>query len=127
MLDFPRWKVIWLWALTLSLVLCAAPSLLRTAGVAWPEFLPDPQINLGLDLAGGSQILLEADPRQVAKLRIENMEENVRGALRTAEPRIPSTVNIVYRITTRITDCRMFTTSPRIALWLDLRMFRTAP
>ncbi len=88
MLDFPRWKVVWLWALTLSLVLCAAPSLVRTAGIAWPEFLPDPQINLGLDLAGGSQILLEADPRQVANQRIENMEENVRGALRNAEPRV---------------------------------------
>ncbi|HUQ12989.1 MAG TPA: protein translocase subunit SecD [Novosphingobium sp.] len=88
MLDFPRWKVIWLWTLTLVFALCAAPSLVRSTGLAWPESLPDPQINLGLDLAGGSQILLEADPRQVARQRIENMEETVRAALRRAEPRI---------------------------------------
>src|SRR5690606_32624429 len=44
--------------------------------------------NLGLDLAGGSYILLEADPDQVAEQRLETMEEAVRAALRDAEPRI---------------------------------------
>jgi preprotein translocase subunit SecD len=88
MLDFPRWKVAWLWALTLVVALCALPSMVRTAGVPWPASLPDPQINLGLDLAGGSQILLEADPGQVARQRLENMEESVRARLRQAQPKI---------------------------------------
>lgn len=88
MLDFPRWKKIWLWFLTLAGILAALPSITSVAGIAWPSVLPDPRVNLGLDLAGGSHILLEADSRQVAAQRLEAMEESVRGALRNAEPRI---------------------------------------
>ena len=88
MLDFPRWKVIWLWALTLACAAAALPSLASVAGLGWPSALPDPRINLGLDLAGGSHILLEADQRQVASQRLETMEESVRRQLRQAEPRI---------------------------------------
>lgn len=88
MLDFPRWKKIWLWALTLLTAAAALPSLVSVAGGAWPSSLPAPKVNLGLDLAGGSHILLEADPAQVARQRLEGMEESVRGALRAAEPRI---------------------------------------
>ncbi len=88
MLDFPRWKKIWLWGLTLIVMLAALPSLFSTANLTWPEALPNPTVNLGLDLAGGSHILLEADPSQVAAQRLENMEESVRAAMRLAEPRI---------------------------------------
>ena len=88
MLDFPRWKRIWLWAVTLFFALAAVPSLVSLSGARWPEALPDPMVNLGLDLAGGSHILLEADPAQVREQRLETMEEGVRNALRTAEPRI---------------------------------------
>jgi preprotein translocase subunit SecD len=88
MLDFPRWKRIWLWALTLAAVAAAIPSLVLHNGGRWPAQLPDPVVNLGLDLAGGSRILLEADARQVAQQRLETMEEGVRDALRQAEPRI---------------------------------------
>src|SRR5688572_3708852 len=91
MLDFPRWKAIWTWFLTLVFAICALPSIVSLAGGTWPAALPSPKINLGLDLAGGSQILLEADPRQVLRQRLENMEESVRARLRQAEPRIPVT------------------------------------
>ena len=88
MLEFPRWRKIWLWALTLVVVACAIPSLFAAAGWSYPEELPEPTVNLGLDLAGGSHILLEAEPAQVAAQRLENMEESVRGVLRDAEPEI---------------------------------------
>ena len=88
MLEFPRWKKVWLWGLTLVACLAALPSLLSSTSIGWPEALPDPTVNLGLDLAGGSHILLEAEPDQVAAQRLENMEEGVRSALRDAEPRI---------------------------------------
>jgi len=88
MLDFPRWKQAWYWALTLVAVLAALPSLASIGGIAWPSVLPRPVINLGLDLAGGSHILLEANPEQVRRQRLEAMEENVRARLRLAEPRI---------------------------------------
>ena len=88
MLDFPPWKRLWLWGVTLFFALAAIPSLVTLAGASWPAVLPRPMVNLGLDLAGGSHLMLEADPRQVARQRLETMEESVRAALRDAEPRI---------------------------------------
>ena len=88
MLDFPTWKRVWLWGLTLVACLAALPSIFAAANVSWPDTLPDPEVNLGLDLAGGSHILLEANREQVASQRLENMEESVRSLMRNAEPRI---------------------------------------
>ena len=89
MLEFPLWKRIYLWAVTLVFALAAVPSLLSLGGVEWPEFLPSPpMVNLGLDLAGGSHLMLEANPDQVAEQRLETMEEAVRNALDDAEPSI---------------------------------------
>ncbi|HAU22441.1 MAG TPA: protein translocase subunit SecD [Erythrobacter sp.] len=88
MLDFPTWKKVWLWGLTLVACFAAMPSIFATASLPWPEALPDPEVNLGLDLAGGSHILLEADPDQVGSQRLENLEENVRTLMRNASPRV---------------------------------------
>ena len=70
MLDFPRWKVISISLLLAFGVLMALPSLFFGENHRyWPTFLPDETINLGLDLSGGSHILLEADPAEVADHR----------------------------------------------------------
>lgn len=82
MLDFPRWKV---WLVSLSLVIgCyyAIPSFLPERVVqAMPGWLA-PQVNLGLDLAGGSHLMLEAETSGVARQRLENMEDLLRRELR---------------------------------------------
>jgi preprotein translocase subunit SecD len=88
MLDFPIWKRIWLWALTLLAAAAAIPTLVTQFGGAWPASLPNPQVSLGLDLAGGSYLLLEAQKADVAKQRIEAMEETVRSKMREAKPSI---------------------------------------
>ena len=88
MLEFPIWKKIWLWGLTLAAAMLALPSLFNVSGLDWPASLPNPQINLGLDLAGGSHLLLEAKADDVRAQRLENMEENVRQLMRNAKPRI---------------------------------------
>jgi preprotein translocase subunit SecD len=89
MLDFPRWRVWMLHGLILLGFLLAIPSLVPASYMKqWPSFLPKPTVNLGLDLAGGSHILLEADGEQLAKQRLETLEENVRNAMRRAEPRV---------------------------------------
>ncbi len=82
MLDFPRWKQIWFWFITLACCAAALPSICSVAGLPWPSALPAPRINLGLDLAGGSHLLLEANPAQVVTQRLEAMEESVRGKIR---------------------------------------------
>jgi preprotein translocase subunit SecD len=88
MLDFPRWKV---WAVSLLCLLgiaFAIPSFFPEKQVAaWPSFLPKTQVNLGLDLAGGSHLLLEADTSDVAGQRLEQMEETIRvGSRREPTP-----------------------------------------
>ena len=63
MLEFPRWKV-WLIGLVIAAgVLFSIPSLIAGTPLAssWPKWLPQYRISLGLDLAGGSHLLLEAD------------------------------------------------------------------
>ena len=89
MLDFPRWKIISLHLLLALSVLFALPSVLpQSAMQYWPSFVPKESVNLGLDLSGGSHILLEADSKQVAELRVETMADSVRAAMRRTEPRI---------------------------------------
>ncbi|MEM7779776.1 MAG: protein translocase subunit SecD [Pseudomonadota bacterium] len=108
MLDTPLWKKISLWVLTLGLAAAALPSLLSPvlSEPEGPVEIPDdisitapaadadedeswlPQVNLGLDLAGGSHLLLEANPDDVASQRLENMEEAVEAALENAAPEI---------------------------------------
>jgi preprotein translocase subunit SecD len=89
MLDFPRWRIWMLNLVVLAGILLALPSLLPTNIRAQvTQFLPTPTINLGLDLAGGSNILLEADTAKLAQTRIETLEDSVRAAMRRAEPRI---------------------------------------
>ncbi|HEX8623767.1 MAG TPA: protein translocase subunit SecD [Allosphingosinicella sp.] len=86
MLDFPRWKM---WAVSLLClfgIALAVPSFFPESVVAkWPSFVPRSQINLGLDLAGGSHLLLEADTSEVAKQRLDQMEDIMRSELRQAK------------------------------------------
>ena len=74
MLDFPRWKV---WSISLVIligILFAIPSMLPAELKArYPTWLPSATINLGLDLAGGSQLLLEADQADAANHRHKAM------------------------------------------------------
>jgi protein-export membrane protein SecD len=51
---------------------------------ALPGWLPKSQIILGLDLQGGSYLLLEVELGPVYKERLETMVSDMRGALRTA-------------------------------------------
>ncbi len=88
MLDFPTWRKVFLWGVAVFGMLLSLPSLFSLANLDWPDQLPDPVVNLGLDLAGGSHILLEAERDEVSAMRLEDLEEGVRNAMRRAEPRI---------------------------------------
>ena len=82
MLDFPRWKVIAISSAILVGILFSVPSFFPKDQVAhWSGGLPHSRINLGLDLAGGSHLLLEADTVDAAKQRVASMEETVASEL----------------------------------------------
>ncbi|MFN3517172.1 MAG: protein translocase subunit SecD [Novosphingobium sp.] len=85
MLEFPIWKRLWLWTITIVLCLGALPSLFAVGGLPWPAQLIEPKVNLGLDLAGGSHILLEASADQIKRQRLETMAEDVKNRLRQAK------------------------------------------
>ncbi len=88
MLDFPRWKI---WLVILSLFVGCAYAVPSFIPPATFEQLPGvfrAKVNLGLDLAGGSYLLLEAETSDIAKQRVINMEEQIRTELRRRESRI---------------------------------------
>ena len=89
MLDFPRWKV-WLVIVATAMgIVAAIPSMLPEATRdQLPGWLKNTHINLGLDLSGGSHLLLEADTADVRKQQIERMEETIRTEMRRASPKI---------------------------------------
>lgn len=83
MLEFPRWKVVAISLVILLGVAFSLPSFFPKSQVAtWPRIFPHSQISLGLDLAGGSHLLLEADAADATKQRVAAMEENVASDLR---------------------------------------------
>ncbi len=89
MLDFSRWRSWGIWLVLFLGLILALPSFFPKATVAtWPSFVPHKQVSLGLDLAGGSQLLLEADLADAAKQRLATMEESISTELRRGDPRI---------------------------------------
>lgn len=85
MLDFPLWRRLTLWAITIVTCLAALPSLFAVTNTPWPSQLIAPKVNLGLDLAGGSHLLLEASADQIRRQRLDTMAEDVRNRLRQAK------------------------------------------
>ncbi len=87
--DFPRWKIWSIWLVILLGVVFSIPSFFPKAEVAtWPSYVPRTQIKLGLDLAGGSQLLYEADVRDAAKQRLAAKEDEVTNELRRGDPKV---------------------------------------
>ena len=87
--EFPRWKIWSIWLVILFGVALSIPSFFSKEQVAkWPAIVPHTRINLGLDLAGGSQLLLEADARDADKQRLAAKEEEVTTELRRGTPKI---------------------------------------
>jgi preprotein translocase subunit SecD len=85
MLDFPRWKILSIFGLLLALMALAVPSFFSEDQTRnWPVH---PRINLGLDLAGGSYLLLEADTNDLVKARVDAMRESVINEMRR-DPKI---------------------------------------
>jgi preprotein translocase subunit SecD len=88
MLGFSRWKIILTLAVCLLGAALAAPNLLsRQQAEALPSWLPHRQISLGLDLQGGSHLLLQVDVQAVVREHLESLLDSVRDELRKARIR----------------------------------------
>lgn len=89
MLTVSRWRVIAVVIATVWAVLFSLPNFLpEGVRASLPAFLPKTGINLGLDLRGGSHLLLEVDADSLLRERVENVVDEMARALNEAEPRI---------------------------------------
>lgn len=85
MLRMPSWRTLVVAAVCLFGVLALLPNFLSRATLdSMPGFMPTRQITLGLDLQGGSYLLLEVDLEPIYHERLENMVNDMRVALRGA-------------------------------------------
>lgn len=83
MLYFSRWKTIAIWLTVLIAFVAAAPNVIPQSTLAsMPDWLPKRQLTLGLDLQGGSHILLQIDRDDMIADRLETARDDVRIALR---------------------------------------------
>jgi len=83
MLHFPRWKIILITGSCLLFVFLAIPSFLsEQTRNALPDWLPKHAVNLGLDLQGGSQLLLEIDFAAYMHEQLGNVTDEIRTKFR---------------------------------------------
>lgn len=75
-----------------------------------PGFLPQKTLNLGLDLQGGSYLLLEVDTMALRKEKATNLLEDVRKSLRDEQILFSDLVRLTPTgVTVRITDPSLVT------------------
>jgi len=84
MLYFSRWKAIATLAAAALVCLFAVPNFISQTTVdSWPKWAQR-HVVLGLDLQGGSHILLEVDSNAVRKEKVDALRDDVRRVLRDA-------------------------------------------
>src|SRR6266513_5774032 len=85
MLYFTRWKALAIILTALVVCLCAVPNFFPEATVkTWPAWAQR-RLVLGLDLQGGSYLLLEVDSNYVKKEKLDQVRDDARRVLREAK------------------------------------------
>jgi preprotein translocase subunit SecD len=94
MLYFTRWKALAIVLTALVVCLCAVPNFFPEATVkGWPKWAQRRMV-LGLDLQGGSHILLEVDANSVRKDKLNQVADDARRAMRDARIRFIGGINV---------------------------------
>ena len=84
MLYFTRWKALAIILTALVVCLCAVPNFFPESTVKkWPAWAQR-RLVLGLDLQGGSYLLLEVDSNYVKKEKLDQIRDDARRTLRDA-------------------------------------------
>jgi protein-export membrane protein SecD len=89
MLYFAKWKIAVIAAVCLIGLAFTVPNFLSPdSRQSVPDWLPNQSINLGLDLQGGSHLLLQVDREAVLRERLNDLAESMRNDLGDIRPRI---------------------------------------
>ena len=85
MLYFSRWKTVLIWLAVVVGVIYASPNVMPASVLAnMPSWGPKNPMTLGLDLQGGSHILLQIDRQDLIEERLTGARDEIRQALRDA-------------------------------------------
>lgn len=83
MLQFPLWKKVLIGVICAMGIVYAAPNFFPQGTFdGLPDFAPGKTLSLGLDLQGGSHLLLEVETDAVVKERLESTVDAIRRTLR---------------------------------------------
>jgi preprotein translocase subunit SecD len=105
MLTLTRWKVIICVLAVLFGVAFTLPNVLPQKALdSFPAWVPHQKLNLGLDLQGGSYLLLEVDTAALKTERLTNLIEDVRTTLQTAQIPYTGLGQVGDAITVHVTD-----------------------
>jgi protein-export membrane protein SecD len=85
MLHFPRWKVFSILAAVLVAVILALPNVLQKDAQDYLRPYGLRPVTLGLDLQGGSNVLLEVDRKDLREKQSKQLASDIRNALRDAK------------------------------------------
>lgn len=85
MLYYSRWKSIFIWLVIAVSVIIALPNAISDKALSEiPSWFPKQKITLGLDLQGGSHVMLQVDRNDIVKERLQSTVDDVRLKLREA-------------------------------------------
>ncbi|MBI1196628.1 MAG: protein translocase subunit SecD [Phenylobacterium sp.] len=115
MLILSRWKVVVVVLAVVLGLLFAAPNVLpQNVRDDLPGFLPKKTLNLGLDLQGGSYLLMGVDTEALRKERLTNTIEDARTLLREEKIAFTDLVAVNGEASVRITDPEQVSSAARI-------------
>jgi preprotein translocase subunit SecD len=85
MLRIRIWQVVIVAVISAAAIIFAVPNIFGRASLeSYPSWLPSSQVNLGLDLQGGSHLLLEVQVADIVRERMATLVDDTRVALRRA-------------------------------------------
>jgi protein-export membrane protein SecD len=104
MLYFTRWRALAIILGALVVCLCAVPNFFPEATVkGWPAWAQR-RLVLGLDLQGGSYLLLEVDSNYVKKEKLDQLRDDVRRVLRESKIGYTGLVSRPDNVEVRVKD-----------------------
>lgn len=105
MLYFSRWKTFFIWLVVAVGIVIALPNIFSDQQLSkLPGWMPDSKITLGLDLQGGSYIMLQVDRDDIVTDRLNTLVDDVRADLREAQVRYTGLSGTGDSAQVRITD-----------------------
>jgi preprotein translocase subunit SecD len=115
MLILSRWKVlVVVLSVVLGLLFAAPNTMPQNVRDGLPAFLPKKALNLGLDLQGGSYLLMGVDTAALRKERLTNTVEDTRTLLRDEKIAFTDLAAVNGEASVRITDPDQVSNAARI-------------